>query len=63
MTIEADYDARGMYGFDGAAPGWRALRYVTEIESTAPRERVLELVETADAHSPMPGRHDASATR
>ncbi|MDP2673627.1 MAG: OsmC family protein [Dehalococcoidia bacterium] len=54
VTVEADYDARGMFGVDDSvAPGWGAIRYTAVISSPAPEERVRELVETADRHSPI----------
>jgi uncharacterized OsmC-like protein len=54
VTVEADYDARGMYGVDDSVPaGWGAVRYTTTISSPALPERVRELVETADRHSPI----------
>ena len=52
VTVEADYDASGMYGIANAvSPGWGAVRYATKITSPAPEERVRELVEQADRHS------------
>ena len=54
VTVEADYDAVGMYGVDDSvSPGWPAVRYTAVISSPAPEERVRELVETADRHSPV----------
>ena len=54
VVVEADYDARGMFGVDESVPaGWTAVRYTTTISSPAPPERVRELVETADRHSPV----------
>ena len=54
VIIEADYDARGMYAVDDAvSPGWTGLRYTTHVSSSAPAERVRELLEKADAHSPV----------
>ena len=54
VTVEADYDAVGMYGVDDSvSPGWPAVRYTAVIGSPAPQERVRELVETADRHSPI----------
>lgn len=54
VIVEADYDARGMYGVDDSvSPGWGGMRYTTLIGSPAPAERVRGLVETADAHSPL----------
>jgi uncharacterized OsmC-like protein len=49
VTVEADYDARGMLGVDPAiAPGWGAVRYRVEIASSAPEQKVREVVEHAD---------------
>jgi uncharacterized OsmC-like protein len=54
VVVEADYDARGMYGVDDAvSPGWTRLRYTAHVESSAPAERVQELLDTADARSPV----------
>jgi uncharacterized OsmC-like protein len=54
VVVEADYDARGMFGVDDAVPpGWGAVRYTAFISSPAPDDRVRELVETADRHSPV----------
>ena len=54
VIIEADYDARGMYGLDDSVPpGWGGVRYTTVIASSAPPDRIRELVETADRHSPI----------
>jgi uncharacterized OsmC-like protein len=54
VTVEADYDALGMYGIDDSVPpGWPAVRYTAVIGSPAPEERVRHLVETADRHSPI----------
>jgi len=52
VTVEADYDATGMYGIDDSvAPGWSAVRYAAKISSPAPEERVRELIDYADHHS------------
>ncbi len=54
VVVEADYDARGRYGVDDSvAPGWTALRYTARITSPAGEEKVRELVEFADRHSPL----------
>ena len=54
VTVEADYDARGMFGVDESVPpGWGAVRYTAVISSPAPEERVRELVEYADRVSPI----------
>jgi len=52
VTIEADYDARGMMGIDESVPpGWGAVRYAAAISSSAPPARVREVLEHADRHS------------
>ncbi len=52
VTVETDYDARGMYGVDDdVSPGWGAVRYTTHISSPAGEVRIKELVEYADRHS------------
>ena len=52
VTVEADYDARGMYGVDeNVSPGWGSVRYITRISSPAPEKRVRELIEAADRYS------------
>lgn len=55
VTVESDYDARGMYGLDAAvAPGWQAVRVTVEITSaTASEEQVRAVVAAADAQSPL----------
>ena len=54
VVVETDYDARGMYGVDDSiSPGWGAVRYIVNISSPAPHERVKELVDTADRYSPI----------
>ncbi len=54
VTVEADYDASGMYGIDDSVdPGFQAMRYNVSISSPAPEERVRELVEFADRHSSL----------
>lgn len=53
VVIEADYDTRGMYGLDENVPaGYKELRYIVTVESGAPEEDVLRLLDTADRHSP-----------
>jgi uncharacterized OsmC-like protein len=54
VVVEADYDAAGMYGIDDSVPpGWGALRYDVRISSAEPEDRVREVVEFADRHSPL----------
>ena len=54
VVVEADYNAAAMFGVDDSSPpGWGALRYTVDISSRASEERVRELVEYADRHSPL----------
>lgn len=53
VEVEADVDARGAYGIDNVSPGYKALRYRVVIESSAPEKAVREVIEKADAHSPV----------
>ncbi len=52
VKVEADYDASGFYGIDEAKdPGFSAVRYYVDIASSAPEEKVREIVEKADRFS------------
>jgi len=54
VTVEADYDARGLFGIDDSMPaGWSAVRYTTKISSPATEQRIRELIEYADGHSSL----------
>lgn len=53
VEIEADVDARGTYGMDGVDPGYQGLRYRVFIDSEAPEEEVMHVIEQADKHSPL----------
>ncbi len=54
VVVEADYDARGMFGLDDSIPpGWGGVRYTTVISSPAAPERIREVVEIADRYSPI----------
>jgi uncharacterized OsmC-like protein len=52
VEVEADYDARPEYGIGGDDPGYDALRWEVRVESSAPEERVLQVLATAEARSP-----------
>jgi uncharacterized OsmC-like protein len=52
VEIHADYDSRGMYGVDGVSPGYKGIRYLVKIETTAQESEVLAMMDQADAHSP-----------
>lgn len=52
VEVEADFDARGELGVGDAGTGYREVRRVVSIASPAPRETLVDLVETAERHSP-----------
>ena len=52
VEVQADFDARGELGVGGVTPGYREVRRVIRIDSPAPEEVVLDLVDTAERHSP-----------
>lgn len=53
VEVESDFDARGMFGIDDQPPGFTCLRYRVTIESPAPTADVEEVIDEADAHSPV----------
>lgn len=52
VEVQADYDSGGLYGVDDVDPGYSELRYVVTVESSASEEEIIELLDTADRHSP-----------
>ena len=52
VEVQADFDARGELGMDGVPAGYREVRRVVRIESPAPKRTLVELVDTAERHSP-----------
>jgi uncharacterized OsmC-like protein len=55
IEIQADYDVRGTFGVDEVAPEYRQVRCIVTIDSPAPRDAVLRMMDDADAHSPYVG--------
>lgn len=53
VEVESDLDARGQFGITDIAPGFKELRYTVSIESPASEAKIVELIEKADAHSPV----------
>lgn len=53
VDIESDFDARGQFGVGEDPPGFKELRYKVSIESPASEDKIRELIEKADAHSPV----------
>jgi uncharacterized OsmC-like protein len=53
INIESDFDARGMLHLTDDPPGFDALRYNVNIESPESEEKIMQLIEEADKHSPV----------
>ncbi|MFH5833050.1 OsmC family protein [Halalkalibaculum sp. DA3122] len=53
VDVESELDARGMLYIDDRPPGFRSLRYKVYIESPAPEEEIMQLIEDTDRHSPV----------
>jgi uncharacterized OsmC-like protein len=51
IQIQADYDARGYHGIADVEPGYEQIRYVVTVESEAPEEEVLRMLDEADRYS------------
>lgn len=53
VEVQADYDDGALFGTAPAVPpGYLEIRYVVAIESEAPVETILQLLDEADKHSP-----------
>ncbi len=53
IEVQADYDSRGELGVsDDVTPGYSEVRYLVTVESPAPKEDILRLLDTADKYSP-----------
>lgn len=52
VEVEADYDSRGELGLDDAVvPGYGQVRYTIVVDSPAPREQVLAMLDMAQRYS------------
>jgi uncharacterized OsmC-like protein len=49
IEVQADYDARGMYGLDDVPPGYTEIRYIVTVESESADEDVMRVLDHADA--------------
>jgi len=51
VELQTEYDLRGNYGLDdNVTANYTACRCIVEIESPAPREKILEVIDHADAN-------------
>lgn len=53
VEVESDFDARGTFGIKDQPPGFTRIRYRVTIESSAPEADVQEVIDEAEAHSPV----------
>lgn len=53
VHVESDFDAAGMLYLNDDPPGFDELRYKVFIESPAPREEIMQVIEDCDRHSPV----------
>lgn len=51
IEVQVDYDARGMYGFEGVRPGYSEVRYTVKVQSPASEAELMKLFDKADTHS------------
>jgi uncharacterized OsmC-like protein len=51
VDLEADFDARGQHGVEDIPPGYSEIRYIVRIESTAPVDDIVRVVDSADRAS------------
>jgi uncharacterized OsmC-like protein len=52
VEVQADSDARGMYGVGDTSAGYQEVRYVVSVKSPAPHADIMRVVDLAEAHSP-----------
>jgi hypothetical protein len=53
VEIQADYDDGALFGTaPGVPPGYLEIRYSVTLESTAPEDDILRMLDEADRHSP-----------
>lgn len=53
VYVESDFDARGQFGLTEDPPGFKELRYTVSIESPASEEEIRDMIDKADARSPV----------
>jgi len=52
VDVQADYDDGALFGTSSAPPGYLEVRYKVTVESDAPEDKILEMLDAADKHSP-----------
>ena len=53
VEVQADYNDGGLFGTaPGVPPGYLEIRYTVTIDSDAPQDRIVQMLDEADRHSP-----------
>ena len=52
VEVQADYDDGALLGTSSAAPGYLEVRYTVTVESDAPEDEILQMLDLADKQSP-----------
>ena len=52
VDVQADYDDGALFGTSTAPPGYLEVRYTITIESGAAEDKIMEMLDVADRHSP-----------
>jgi uncharacterized OsmC-like protein len=52
VEIQADYDDGALFGVAAGPAGYSEVRYLVTVETDAPEDDVLRMLDEADAHSP-----------
>jgi uncharacterized OsmC-like protein len=52
VEVQADFDARGELGVGDVPAGYQEVRRIVRLDSPAPEQTLVELVDTAERHSP-----------
>jgi uncharacterized OsmC-like protein len=52
VEVQADFDAAAQFGLGDSEPGYTEIRYTVAIESTAPDEDVMRVIDEAESNSP-----------
>ena len=52
VEVKADWDDGGMLGVSDADPGYLNVQYTVRVQSNAPREQIMAVLDAGDRHSP-----------
>ena len=52
VEVHADYDDGAMFGTSDNKPGYLQVRYIVTVESDAPEQSIIAMLDDADLHSP-----------